>query len=186
MTEGTRDLQATADTIEEITTPEGLVLRFRVSLVADRIMAFALDLLVIALIAGAVALAIWLFARPGEEDEEAVPDYLASPLKGSPAEQPKNAFERARARIRDAIHQGRKASRDAQREQEQRFRRRASRAANHHDVECDFPPRTGRSRAGAAVFGHHQAAAFDRPLARAGRTRLQRELRKRFVDASMS
>ena len=81
-----------------------------------------LILLVIALIAGAVALAIWLFARPGEEDEEAVPDYLASPLKGSPAEQPKNAFERARARIRDAIHQGRKASRDAQREQEQRFR----------------------------------------------------------------
>jgi uncharacterized RDD family membrane protein YckC len=43
-------LQATADTIEEITTPEGLVLRFRVSMVAERIMAFALDLLFIGLI----------------------------------------------------------------------------------------------------------------------------------------
>ena len=80
-----------------------------------------LMLLIVMLIAGAVALAIWLFARPGE-DEEAVPDYLASPLEGTPVEPPKNAFERARARIRDAIHQGRKASRDAQREQEQRFR----------------------------------------------------------------
>lgn len=61
-------MQATPDTIEEITTPEGLVLQFRVSLVAERIMAFALDLLFMLLIfLAAVVLSLILGRSAGFE-----------------------------------------------------------------------------------------------------------------------
>jgi hypothetical protein len=78
-------------------------------------------LLVLAIVAGAIALAIWLFARPGEEDQDAIPnEMLKEPAVEPPA--PAGFVDKLRARLREAVRQGRRASREAQREQQQRFR----------------------------------------------------------------
>jgi hypothetical protein len=80
-----------------------------------------LPVLIFLIIAAAVAIAVWLFARPGDDDDD-LPEYLATPLEGDVGAPPKSLIAGARGRGRDAIRQGRKASRDAQREQEQRYR----------------------------------------------------------------
>jgi len=77
-------------------------------------------LLIFGIVAAAVIIAIWLFARPGEEDLDAVPSEFRND-EVPVAEAPQGFAAQARQRISDAIHAGRKASREAQREQQERF-----------------------------------------------------------------
>jgi hypothetical protein len=73
--------------------------------------------LVLALIGAVIALAYWLFARPGEEeDDDAVPPEFAQ--EPQPAA---GLVARIRGRARDALRAGRQASREAQREQREKF-----------------------------------------------------------------
>ena len=75
-------------------------------------------LLVIGLIGAAIAAAYWLFARP-DEDEDVIPPEFAN----EPQPAPQGVVARARARINTAIRSGRQASREAQREQREKFER---------------------------------------------------------------
>ena len=77
---------------------------------------------IFAVIAGAIALAFWLFARPGEEEPEVVPEEFRNPEMEPVAAEPQSALSGLQARVRQAIRAGRKASREAQQEQEKRFR----------------------------------------------------------------
>jgi hypothetical protein len=78
---------------------------------------------IFSVIAAAIVLAFWLFARPGEEEPEVVPEEFrnreAEPVVA--AEAP-GALASIQQRIRTAIRAGRRASREAQQEQEKRFR----------------------------------------------------------------
>jgi hypothetical protein len=77
-------------------------------------------LLIFLLVAGAVALAIWLFARPGEDEQDAVPPEFRN--DDAPAEpEPQGLAAKAQQRIRSAVRAGRQASREAQSEQERKF-----------------------------------------------------------------
>jgi hypothetical protein len=77
-------------------------------------------LLVFLLVAGAVALAIWLFAQPGEEEQAAVPPEFRN--EDAPAEpEPLGFAAMARQRVRNAVRAGRQASRETQAEQERKF-----------------------------------------------------------------
>jgi hypothetical protein len=77
-------------------------------------------LLIFLLVAGAVALAIWLFARPGEEEQDAVPPEFRN--EDAPAEpEPLGFAAMARQRVRNAVRAGRQASRETQAEQERKF-----------------------------------------------------------------
>lgn len=77
-------------------------------------------LAVFLLVAAAVALAIWLFARPGEEEKDVVPPEFRS--DDVPAEsEPQGFAAKAQQRIRQAVHAGRQASRETQAEQERKF-----------------------------------------------------------------
>ncbi len=79
-------------------------------------------LLIFLLVAGAVALAIWLFARPGTEDEDAIPPEFRNTDDDAATEpEPLGFAAKAQHRISNAIHAGRQASREAQSEQERRF-----------------------------------------------------------------
>lgn len=85
-----------------------------------------LVLLVIGAVMALVALAIWLFARPGIDDDEAVPPEFRNDGAGAVddmamVDAPHGFAGKARARIRSAVRAGRHASREAQQEQEQRF-----------------------------------------------------------------
>jgi hypothetical protein len=72
--------------------------------------------LVLAIIGAMIAIAYWLFARPGEEEDDLVrPEFAQEP---QPAQ---GLVGRARGRLRDAIRAGRSASREAQREQREKF-----------------------------------------------------------------
>jgi hypothetical protein len=77
-------------------------------------------LLIFAILAAVVVLAIWLFARPGEEEADVVPPEFLNEEAAAVAP-PQGFVAQARQRIHDAVHAGRKASREAQEEQEQRF-----------------------------------------------------------------
>lgn len=77
-------------------------------------------LLIFLLVAGAVALAIWLFARPGEEEPDVVPAEFRN--DDAPVEpEPQGFAAKAQQRIRQAVRLGRQASREAQAEQERKF-----------------------------------------------------------------
>ncbi len=77
-------------------------------------------LLLFVLVAGAVALAIWLFARPGEAEQDAIPaEFRNDDAQPEPA--PQGFVANAKHRIRHAVRAGRQASRDAQSEQERKF-----------------------------------------------------------------
>jgi hypothetical protein len=76
-------------------------------------------LIIVGLIIGAVILAVWLFARPGEEDEM-VPEEFRNE-EAVPATGSQTFMEKARRRIREAVRSGRSASREAQEEQQRRF-----------------------------------------------------------------
>lgn len=75
-------------------------------------------LLVMAVIGALVAVAYWLFAHPGDEDEAIPPEFA----KGEPESAPQGFAAKARKRIGDAVRAGRRASRQAQREQERKYR----------------------------------------------------------------
>ncbi len=78
-------------------------------------------LLIFTIIAAAVAIAIWLFARPGPEEQDQVPPEFLTP-EGEPiAVEPQGFLPKMRRRIGTAIRAGRKASREAQQAQERRF-----------------------------------------------------------------
>lgn len=76
-------------------------------------------LLVLGLVGAAVAAAYWLFARPGDEDADVIPPEFANDPQGEPV--PPGFAARARSRISSAVSAGRHASRDAQREQREKF-----------------------------------------------------------------
>lgn len=77
-------------------------------------------LLIFLLVAGAVALAIWLFARPGEPEQDAIPvEFLNDEAQPAPA--PQGFAAVAQSRIRSAVRAGRQASREAQAEQDRKF-----------------------------------------------------------------
>ncbi len=78
-------------------------------------------LLIFAVIAGAIAVAIWLFARPGDEDLDQVPQEFLNdaPVEGAPP--PQGFVAKARARVRDAVRAGKQASRETQAEQQKKF-----------------------------------------------------------------
>jgi hypothetical protein len=77
-------------------------------------------ILIFLLVAGVVALAIWLFARPGDEKPDAVPAEFRNDDAAAEPE-PQGFAAKAQQRIRNAVHAGRQASREAQAEQERRF-----------------------------------------------------------------
>ena len=70
------------------------------------------------IIAAAVVIAIWLFARPGEDD--AIPAEYLDP-DAVPEPEPQGFVARTRARVTDAVRSGRSASREAQDEQRRKF-----------------------------------------------------------------
>jgi hypothetical protein len=74
-------------------------------------------LLIFALVAAAIIVAYWLFARP--EEEETIPPELA--VEPQPA--PQGFAARAKSRLREAVRAGRSASREAQQEQREKFER---------------------------------------------------------------
>ena len=77
-------------------------------------------LLIFAIVAGGIALAIWLFARPGDDMTDVVPSEFRND-EIAPVAEPQGFVEKARARIRDAVRAGRNASRDAQEEQQRKY-----------------------------------------------------------------
>ncbi len=80
-----------------------------------------LVILVIGAVMALIALAIWLFARPGIDDEAVPPEFRTDGVADPAMAEPQGFAGRARARIRSAVRAGRHASREAQQEQEQRF-----------------------------------------------------------------
>jgi hypothetical protein len=74
-------------------------------------------LVIFAIIVASIAIAFWLFARPGEEEDQIPEEYRAATPEGAEAEQQGGLA----ARLKKAIRAGRQASREAQREQQQRF-----------------------------------------------------------------
>lgn len=78
-------------------------------------------LIVFGLLVAVVAVAFWLFGRPADEIDDAVPDQFRNPELEPAAEGPQGFAAKAQQRIRHAVRAGKKASRDAQVEQEKRF-----------------------------------------------------------------
>jgi hypothetical protein len=78
-------------------------------------------LIIFAVIAAAVIVAIWLFARPGDEDPDRVPEEFLNDAPVEPAPVPQGFVAKAQARVRDAVRAGKQASRDTQREQQKKF-----------------------------------------------------------------
>lgn len=76
-------------------------------------------LAVFGLIAAAVGVAVWLFARKPEELERVPPEYRAVELAEEP--EPQGFVAKVRHRLRRALREGQRASRDAQIEQQQRY-----------------------------------------------------------------
>jgi hypothetical protein len=75
-------------------------------------------LLVIGLAGAAIAVAYWLFARPGDEEDVIPPEFA-----NEPEPQPLSIVARVRGRVGRAVRAGRQASREAQREQREKFER---------------------------------------------------------------
>lgn len=78
-------------------------------------------LIIFGLIIAAIALAVWLFARPGDEAEDAIPDEFRNPEAVPAVAEPQGFAAKAQQRIRQAVRAGKQASREAQAEQEKRF-----------------------------------------------------------------
>ncbi len=73
-------------------------------------------LFVFTVVAAAAIIAIWLFARPDEDETDVVPEEFRA--DGAAAVVPPQGIA---ARLKHAIHAGKKASREAQAEQQRRF-----------------------------------------------------------------
>lgn len=76
-------------------------------------------LLIFGLIVAAAAIAVWLFARPGEDEDQVPQEFLNE--DAVPVAEPQGFVAKARRRIGHAVRAGRQASREAQREQEAKF-----------------------------------------------------------------
>ncbi|MBF6599862.1 MAG: hypothetical protein IVW36_05065 [Dehalococcoidia bacterium] len=76
-------------------------------------------LAVFGLIAAAAGVAVWLFAREPAELERVPPEYRAVELADEP--EPQGLMAKVRHRLRRALREGQRASRDAQIEQQQRY-----------------------------------------------------------------
>lgn len=75
-------------------------------------------LVVFAIVVAAIAIAFWLFARPGEDGEDEIPPELRTDESlAAAASRPQGLA----ARVKQAISAGRRASREAQAEQQRRF-----------------------------------------------------------------
>jgi hypothetical protein len=81
-------------------------------------------LLVLVALAALIALAVWLFARPGDDDESELPPELRS---DADAAEPQGVFGRLKRRVTAGIREGKKASREAQEEQRRKFEEMAGR-----------------------------------------------------------
>lgn len=77
-------------------------------------------LIIFGIVAAAVIVAYWLFARPGDETET-VPEEYRNPEATPATEEAQGFLAKARSRIREAVRAGKRASREAQREQQERF-----------------------------------------------------------------
>ena len=78
-------------------------------------------LLIFALIAGAIILAIWLFGRSADDDEDKIPaEFLNDAPEQEPA-QPQGFVAKTQQRVREAVRAGKQASRETQREQQKKF-----------------------------------------------------------------
>jgi hypothetical protein len=77
-----------------------------------------LTLVIVGALVAAVIAAYWLFARP-DEDEDAIPPEFAN----EPQPAPQGFVARAKSRLGDAVRAGRRASREAQKEQREKFER---------------------------------------------------------------
>jgi hypothetical protein len=78
----------------------------------------------LAIIGAFIVLAVWLFARPGDEADESVPPELRGNDDGDEAPGIVNGIRR---RVRDGIRGGKQASREAQEEQRRKFEEMAGR-----------------------------------------------------------
>jgi hypothetical protein len=78
-------------------------------------------LIIFAIIAAAVIVAVWLFARPGDADPDRVPEEFLNDAPVEPEPAPQGFVAKAQARVRDAVRAGKQASRDTQREQQKKF-----------------------------------------------------------------
>jgi hypothetical protein len=76
-------------------------------------------LLAVGFVLALIALAYWLFARPGDQDEAVPPEFRNYEPEREPA--PQTFLDKTRSRIREAVRAGRQASRETQREQEERL-----------------------------------------------------------------
>ncbi len=76
-------------------------------------------LVILGVLAAAVGVAVWLFARKPEELESVPPEYRAP--GGEPEPEPQGFVAKARQRLTHAVHAGQQASREAQVEQQQRY-----------------------------------------------------------------
>lgn len=76
-------------------------------------------LVILGVLAVAVGVAVWLFARKPEEPESVPPEYRAP--GGEPEPEPQGFVAKARQRLTHAVHAGQQASREAQVEQQQRY-----------------------------------------------------------------
>jgi uncharacterized protein HemX len=74
-------------------------------------------LAVLGLIAAAIGVAVWLFARKPEDLERVPPEYRAVELEP----EPEGFVPKMRHRLRHALREGQQASREAQMEQQQRY-----------------------------------------------------------------
>jgi hypothetical protein len=75
-------------------------------------------LVIFGIIAATIALAVWLFARPSEE-EDAIPAEFRA--EDAPTPEPQGFVAKMRGRAREAVTAGRRASREAQNEQQKKF-----------------------------------------------------------------
>ena len=78
-----------------------------------------------AVIAALIALAVWLFARPGDDDADIPPELRSGDLDAD--ESQGGLFARLKRRVTKGIREGKRASLEAQEEQRRKFEEMAGR-----------------------------------------------------------
>lgn len=86
-----------------------------------------IGLIIVAIVAAAIVIAVWLFARPGE-DEDAIPaQFRADDAPEAEPVAPQGFVARMKNRAQSAVRAGKQASRDAQAEQQRKFEQMSGR-----------------------------------------------------------